>query len=123
MSRTRIVVLAALAALALSQTAEAAATRTCKSTDLRYPFTPGGKKDFGVFALRITGGSCTTARHIAHAWMRRFEADIRKGRVRLPKNVEGFAFATLPSEISQTYVERGRKGRTTIRFDYRVPNG
>lgn len=104
-------------------TAAAAPTRTCKSADMRYPFEPGGPKTFGVFKLRITGGTCTTARRVAKAWMEEFEANLRKGKVKLPRSVEGFAFTTLPATEAQTYNERGRKGKTTIRFSYVVPNG
>ncbi len=104
-------------------TASAAPTRTCKSADMRYPFEPGGPKTFGVFELRITGGACTTARGVAKAWMDEFEANLRKGRVKLPRSVKGFAFTTLPANEPQTYRERGRKGKTTIRFNYVVPNG
>ncbi len=104
-------------------TATAAPTRTCKSADMRYPFEPGGPKTFGVFKLRITGGTCTTARRVAKAWMNEFEANLRKGKVKLPRSVEGFAFTTLPATEPQTYNERGRKRKTTIRFNYVVPNG
>jgi hypothetical protein len=96
---------------------------SCKSGDLRYPFMPGGPKDFGVFKLTITGGSCSTAHSVAKAWQKRFEASIRSGRLNVPKSVSGFSFTTLPATEAQQYRERGRKGATTIRFDYRVPNG
>jgi hypothetical protein len=95
----------------------------CKSADLRYPFNPGGPKTFGVFKLRITGGHCPTAHRVAKAWMARFEANLRAGRVKLPRSVAGFAFKTLPADAAQTYRERGRKRNMTVRFDYRVPNG
>ena len=113
----------AIAAVALLLPVAAADARTCKSADLRYPFMAGGPKTFGVFKLRIDGGSCATAHSVAKSWMRRFEADLRAGRVRLPKSVQGFRFKTLPAHAAQTYSERGRRGSTTIRFDYRVPNG
>jgi hypothetical protein len=96
---------------------------TCKSTDLRYPFQPGGAKTFGVFKLSVEGGRCTTAHRVAKGWMKAYEAEIQQGRVKLPKSVEGYAFKTLDSHQVQTYRERGRKGATTIRFDYRIPNG
>jgi hypothetical protein len=51
------------------------------------------------------------------------EANVAAGRVRLPREVAGFTFTTLPPNAAQTYRERGRKRTTTIRFDYRVPNG
>jgi hypothetical protein len=116
--------LATAAALPPAAIAQAKPTRTCKSADLRYPFRPGGPKDFGVFKLRITGGKCTTAHRVAKAWMKAFEARLRRpGRLRLPRSVEGFRFTTLPPNAAQTYRERGRRRTTTIRFDYRVPNG
>jgi hypothetical protein len=101
----------------------APATLLCKSRDLRYPFRTGGPKDFGVFELRVTAGRCTTAHRVAKAWKKRFEAALRGGHVRLPHSVDGFTFTTLPAHVAQTYRERGRKGSTTIRFEYRVPNG
>jgi hypothetical protein len=117
----------ALALIALllipAATAGAKTTHRCKSADLRYPFDEGLPNDFGVFRLRIAGGSCKTAHRVAKTWMDRFEADINRGKVRLPKQVEGFTFKTLAPTAAQTYNERGRKGGTTIRFDYRVPNG
>jgi hypothetical protein len=118
------VLLATVATLLSLAIADARPTRTCKSADLRYPFNPGGPKDFGVFKLRITGGKCTTAHRVAKAWMRAFEARLRgPGRLRLPRSVAGFRFTTLPPNAAQTYRERGRRRTTTIRFDYRVPNG
>jgi hypothetical protein len=118
------VLVAAAAALLPAAVADAASPRTCTSADLRYPFRPGGPKDFGVFKLRITGGRCATAHRVAKAWMKAFEARLRgPGRLRLPKSVEGFRFTTLAPNAAQTYRERGRRRSTTIRFDYRVPNG
>ena len=111
------------AELLLTAAPAGAATHRCRSADLRYPFVTGGPKTFGVFKLKITNGRCLTARRIARLWMKRFEGDIARGRVRLPRSVDGFAFVTLPATEAQTYRERGRKGRKTIRFDYRVPNG
>jgi hypothetical protein len=55
--------------------------------------------------------------------MKRFEASIRSGHLKVPKSVSGFTFTTLPAHAAQTYTERGVKGGLTIRFDYRVPNG
>ncbi len=103
--------------------ADAATTLRCKSADLRYPFAPGGPKTFGVFKLRITDGRCRRAHRVANAWMAEFELNILHGHVKLPRRVLGFSFKTLPPNAAQTYRERGRKGTTTIRFDYRVPNG
>ena len=108
---------------AVAPPAEAATSRTCTSADLRYPFRPGGPKTFGVFRLRITGGGCPLAHDVAERWMDRFEGDLRRGRVRLPRSVAGFAFRSLPAREAQTYRLRGIKGETTIRFDYVVPNG
>jgi hypothetical protein len=113
----------AIAVAVLLLGAAAADARTCRSADLRYPFMAGGPKTFGVFRLRIDGGSCATAHSVAKTWMGRFEANLRAGRVRLPTSVQGFSFKTLPAHAAQTYSERGRKGSTTIRFDYVVPNG
>ena len=104
--------------------AEGRPAQRCKSADLRYPFQPDGPRTFGVFRLRITGGGCTTAHRVAKRWMDRFEASIRgAGRLKLPRNVLGFHFTTLPPNAAQTYRERGRKDAATIRFDYVVPNG
>jgi hypothetical protein len=99
-------------------------TRHCGSADLRYPFMPGGPRTFGVFKLRIANGRCATAHRIAHEWMNRFEASFRgAGPLRVPRHVEGFEFTTLPIPEVQAFPERGRKGVTTIWFDYRIPNG
>jgi hypothetical protein len=117
------VVCAGVAALLPSAAADASPTLRCRSADLRYPFEPGGPKTFGVFRLRITGGSCTTAHRVARDWMDHFEGNLLRGHVRLPRRVDGFAFTTLPPTAAQTYNERGHRGTTTIRFDYRVPNG
>jgi hypothetical protein len=120
-----VLVVVSLAVLIAAAPAGAApATRTCRSADLRYPFEHGGPRTFGVFNLRITGGTCATAHRVARAWMRAFEKRLRgPGRLRLPRSVAGFRFTTLPPEAAQTYRERGRRRSTTIRFDYVVPNG
>ena len=125
MPRLRHVLGAAVVALALLPAATADASyRTCKSADLRYPFQPGGPKTFGVFRLKITGGTCTTAHRVAKAWMTKFEADLREpGPLKLPRKIEGFTFTTLAPNAAQTYRLRGRKQSTTLRFDYAVPNG
>src|SRR4051812_22043853 len=107
-ARPATAALLAVVAVALPcAAADAATTRHCASGDLRYPFQPGGPKTFGVFKLRITGGGCTTAHRVAKIWMTRFEANIRRGHVRLPRSVRGFAFTTLPATAAQTYRERG----------------
>jgi hypothetical protein len=119
--------LAATCAVALTAAAvppaHAAPTRVCKSADMRYPFQPGGPKTFGVFRLQVTGGGCPLARRIAKRWMDRFEANLRDGHATLPRRVGGFRFRSLPPREAQTYRLRGRRDGTTIRFDYRVPNG
>src|SRR5919198_2928961 len=75
-----------LIALALVAAAPAgAATHRCRSADLRYPFVTGGPKTFGVFKLKITNGRCATARRVAKDWMKRFEGDLARGRVKLPR--------------------------------------
>ena len=121
----RIAAVLAVTAVALpaSAVADARPTLRCKSADLRYPFQPGGPNDFGVFRLRITGGHCPTAHRVAKRWMKRFEANLSAGHVKLPRSVDGFTFKSLPPTAAQTYNERGRRRTTTIRFDYRVPNG
>jgi hypothetical protein len=116
-------VVLATVALLPSGVADASPTRRCKSADLRYAFEPGGSKTFGVFKLRITGGGCTTAHRVARAWMADFELNLLLGHVSVPRKAAGFMFATLSPNAAQTYNEQGRKGATTIRFDYRVPNG
>lgn len=118
-----LAVLAAAVALVPVSTAGAAVTRTCRSADLRYPFMPGGPKDFGVFSLSVDGGSCSTAHRVAKSWMRAFEANIARGSTKLPKKAAGFAFKTLPATAAQQYNERGRRGAVTVRFAYRIPNG
>src|SRR4051794_25807851 len=119
----RLPVLLVAAAVLAPATAHAAPTVGCKSADLRYPFQPGGPNTFGVFKLRITGGGCATAHRVARRWMKRFEADLAAGEVKLPRNVLGFRFKTLAPNAAQTYNERGRNGSTTVRFNYVVPNG
>ena len=108
---------ALLLALLPAATADAK-PRTCKSADLRYPFQEGGPKSFGVFKLTVEGGSCTTAHRVAKAWKDKFEVAYK-----VPRTVAGFTFKTLKPTEAQSYNERGRKGATTIRFVYRVPNG
>ena len=76
-----------------------------------------------VFELKIGGGGCTTARGVAKAWMKAFEADIEKGKVKLRRTVSGFAFTNLRATAAQTYNMRGIRGSVTIRFGYVVPNG
>ena len=114
---------AVAAAAVLLVPPSASAATGCKSSDLRYPFQKGGPKDFGVFRLTITNGTCATARSVAKAWKHDFEAALKNGRVRLPKHEGGFTFKTLKANQAQTYRERGTKGSAVIRFDYRVPNG
>jgi hypothetical protein len=108
---------------ATTPAAQARPTLDCKSADLRYPFVPGGHNSFGSFKLRVTGGSCATAHRVAKAWMAKFESNIKADSTKRPRSIAGFTFTELPVNASQTYRERGRKGTTSIRFDYRVPNG
>jgi hypothetical protein len=114
--------LAAAVAL-LPAAANARTTRTCKSSDLRYAFMPGQPKFFGVHKLRITGGRCAAAHRVAKAWMKRFEANLKRGSGRLPRHVRGFTFKQVPVKAAQTFGLRGTRGRTVIRFNYVVPNG
>jgi hypothetical protein len=95
-----------------------AATTTCKSADLRHPFQKGGPKTFGVFHLRATGASCSTAHTVAAAWKKQFEV-----KYELPKTVNGYTFTSLKPKAAQTYRLRGVKGAVRINFDYVVPNG
>jgi hypothetical protein len=111
------------ACLPAAAVASAPTARNCNSSDLRYPFQAGGPRAFGVFKLQVSHGRCTTAHRAAAAWMTRFEAAFRGGRVALPRFVAGFTFTTLPAHVAQTYRERGRARSTTIWFDYRIPNG
>jgi hypothetical protein len=122
-ARTVLCAAAVIAGLAPVAAADAAPAKRCKSADLRYPFQPGGPKTFGVFKLRIEGGTCPAAHRVAKEWMNTFEGDLLRGHLRLPRTIFGFAFTTLAPTEAQTFNERGRKGATTIRFDYRVPNG
>ena len=122
--RIRTVLATTAIALAFVPVAAAdAKPATCKSADLRYPFEPGGPRTFGVFHLRITDGSCTTAHRVAKAWMDKFEANLRQGLDKLPRRVQGFTFTSLPPTAAQTYRLRGVKAKTRINFDYVVPNG
>jgi hypothetical protein len=119
----RLLLTATILLAAATPAAHARPTLDCKSADLRYPFTAGGPKSFGVFKLQVTGGSCTTAHRVAKAWMAKFEANIKAGSTKRPRSILGFSFTELPVTASQTYRLRGRKGTTSLRFDYRVPNG
>ena len=102
----------------LAAASPAHAASTCKSADLRYPFSPGGPKSFGVFHLRATGASCSTAHAVAAAWKKKFEV-----KYDLPKTVNGYRFTELDPTAAQTYRLRGVKGSVRINFDYVVPNG
>jgi hypothetical protein len=121
--RIAAILAATAAALLPAATAQARPTLDCKSADLRYPFMPGGAKTFGVFKLKITGATCSTAHRVAKTWMKTFEAHIKAGSAKTPRTAAGYTFTTLPATAAQTYRERGRKGTTSIRFDYVVPNG
>ncbi len=114
-----------IAACLLPATAAAAAAsqRSCRSSDLRYPFQPGGPHTFGVFELATTHGSCATAHAVARAWMSRFETAFRAGHLIMPRSVDGFHFKTLPAHEAQAFRERGDMGATKVSFLYRIPNG
>jgi hypothetical protein len=116
-------VLLAVVAVLLPAAAANAKTLTCKSSDLRYAFMPGQPKFFGVHKLRVTGGRCAGAHRVAKAWMKRFEANLKRGSDRLPRHVRGFTFKQVPVRAAQTFGLRGTRGRTVIRFNYVVPNG
>src|SRR3954452_9511548 len=112
--------LPAIVALALLP---GAATHSCKSSDLRFPFQPGGPKTFGIFRLKATNASCATAHKVAKAWKQRFEANLDQGRDTLPKKVAGFTFTQVPVHEAQTFGLKGRRGASTVRFEYVIPNG
>jgi hypothetical protein len=122
MRRHGVLVVVAVGLLAAG-TADARPTRTCKSADLRYPFTAGGPNTFGVFKLMVTGGKCRTAHRAAKAWQTKFEGNLKAGSEKLPTSAAGFTFTQLPVHEAQTYRLRGRRGTTSVRFDYVVPNG
>jgi hypothetical protein len=115
--------LATVAALLPAAAANAATTRTCRSSDLRYAFMPGRPKFFGVHRLRITSGRCATAHRVAKTWKNRFEANLKRGSEKLPRHVRGFRFKQVPVNAAQTFGLRGTRGRTVMRFNYVVPNG
>ena len=122
--RSLLPALALVILLAAAPATEAAKPRSCASADLRYPFEEGGPKTFGVFKLRVTGASCTVGHHAAHAWMAQFEASLRgEGALEVPKRAGGFSWKELKPNAAQTYRLRGTKGKTTVTFDYVVPNG
>jgi hypothetical protein len=115
---------AAVAGLALVAAAPAEAKAvSCKSSDLQFPFMPGGPKFFGVHKLKVTGGTCATAHRVAKDWKRRFQANLNKGSEKLPKHVDGFTFSQVEVHAAQTFGMKGVRNRTTVRFNYVVPNG
>lgn len=118
-----LVIALSLVALTPAVAASSTGARKCQSRDLRYPFSAGGPKTFGVFRLRVAGGRCATAHEVAKNWMIRFQANLRAGDIRPPRSVDGFSFANLAVRAAQTYRERGHRRTTTIWFDYMVPNG
>jgi|GEM_PF-5147737 hypothetical protein len=122
--RRLLPLLAAVALCAAAAPAAEAKTRSCSSSDLRYPYKPGGKKTFGVFKLKATGATCRVAHHAAHAWMAEFEASLRgDGPLVLPRTAGGFRWKQLRPNAAQTYRLRGTKGSKVVTFDYVVPNG
>jgi hypothetical protein len=114
------VALAAVPAATATAATSTATARHCGSADLRYPFRKGLPRDFGVWRLKVTGGSCRTAHRVAKRWQRRFEAS---PTATLPRHVDGFRFRSLPPREAQTYRLRGTREATVVRFDYVVPNG
>ncbi len=52
-----------------------------------------------------------------------FGERIKAGGTTRPASAAGFTFTELKPNAAQTYRARGREGTTSIRFDYRVPNG
>jgi hypothetical protein len=115
---------AAVAGLALLAAAPAEAkTKACKSSDLQFPFMPGGPKFFGVHKLKVSGGTCTTAHRVAKDFKKRFEAKLRTGSETPPKHIDGFTFSQVDVHAAQTFGMKGVRGATTIRFNYVIPNG
>lgn len=45
------------------------------------------------------------------------------GPLRFPRKAAGFRFTLLRAKAAQELRMRGRRGATTIRFDYRLPSG
>src|SRR5436305_15236576 len=107
---------AAVAGLALLAAAPAEAkTKACKSSDLQFPFMPGGPKFFGVHKLKGTGGTGATAHRVAKDWKKRFEANLRKGSEKRPRHVDGITFSDVPVHAAQTFRLKSVRGATTIR--------
>ena len=117
------VVPTALAYRLLAAPAGAATPHPCKAADLCHPFMPGGPKTFGVLRLTVVRGSCTTARRVAKAWGKAFEAQSDGTDASLPRRAAGYTFTQLRTKRPQEYRLRGRRATTSIRFDPRVPNG
>ena len=115
----------AVAGLALlaAAPAEARTAKACKSSDLQFPFMPGGPKFFGVHKLKVTGGTCATAHRVAKDFKKRFTVTLNKGGQTPPKHVDGFRFTQVPVRAAQTFGMKGVRGATTIRFNYVIPNG
>jgi hypothetical protein len=122
-STLTILLLVALAALLPASADAAAAVHVCKSSDLRYSFNQGGPKDFGVFKLTISGGTCSTAHRVAKTWMTKFERNLHSGSEKRPRHARGFTFTSRAANEPQTFRVKGTRDLTTIRFKYRVPNG
>jgi hypothetical protein len=123
--RTHTIAITALALTASlpASAGAAAATHVCKSSDLRYSFSQGGPKAFGVFDLRISGGTCATAHRVAKTWMRKFERNVHNGSEKRPHTARGFTFTSHAANEAQAFRVKGTHDLTTIRFKYRVPNG
>ena len=94
--------------LALAAPAQAATT-SCSSKDLRYPFQPGGPKTFGVFHLLVTNGSCASAHNAAKAYKVEFFPNIyvidAKGVIR-HKHIRG---EQLEKAVEELIKEAGGK--------------
>ena len=115
-----LLALAAVPAAEAAAAASAPKTLRCSAADLRYGIQEGMPHYFGVWRLKITGGSCATAHRVAKTWQRRFE---QSPTATLPRSVRGFRFRQLPPNAAQTYRLRGTKGSKVVTFDYVVPNG
>ena len=112
--------LASLAAVVPASAAVAPTTVRCPSADLRYGIQDGMPRDFGVWRLKVTDGTCAVAHRVAKTWQQRFERSLE---ARLPRTARGFRFRALPPNAAQTYRLRGTRDTTIVRFDYVVPTG
>ena len=119
----RVAVLATFASALAAAPAAIASTdgaQRCRAADLRYGIQDGMPRDFGVWRLRVTGGSCTTAHRVARAFQLKL---IQSPTGKVPRTVAGFQIDQLPPHAAQTYTLRATRGRTIVEFDEVVPNG